>query len=49
MGRITQFLDYINREPGKFSMELIKGCYTHFSIKEETKKLRKELKKHNKN
>ena len=44
MGRITQFLDYLNREPDGFSADFVKANYTHFSITEKSKDIRKKLK-----
>lgn len=45
MGRATQFFDYINREPDKFSIDLIKFHYTHFEITGVSKAVRREYRK----
>ena len=45
MGRVTQFLDFINRDPKDFSTDLIAGQYTHVQITEEMKKVRKEYRR----
>ena len=48
MGRLTQFLDYMNRPSDEFSLDFVKSCYTHIEITPKLKELRKKLKWHKK-
>jgi hypothetical protein len=43
MSRLSQMIDYINQEPKKLSNDYIKTNYTHFTIDETAKKVRKKL------
>jgi len=43
MGRATQYFDYLTRKPEDFSLEIV-DRYTHFTISERAKKIRRELK-----
>ena len=43
MSKLTQYLDYINREPKELTADYIKANYTHFTIDEKTKKVRNKL------
>jgi len=45
MGRLTQMLDYINREPNKFSKEFVITNYTKFSVNDHQKEIRKKYRK----
>lgn len=44
MGRLTEFLDYMSRKSEDFSSDFIKANYTHFTITEEDKEIRKREK-----
>ena len=43
MSRLSQMIDYINQEPKKLSSDYIKSNYTHFTINEDAKKVRRKL------
>ena len=45
MGRLTQMIDYINKDPKELESNYIKANYTHFTIKESDKKIRKKYRK----
>jgi len=45
MGRLTQMLDYINREPNKFSKEFVITNYTKLSVNDHQKEIRKKYRK----
>lgn len=42
MGRATQFIDYLNRPPEKLNKDFIDGHYTHFTIDDNTKSVRRK-------
>lgn len=44
MGKLTQYLDYLNRPPDKFSLDFVISKYTHIEITYALKQLRKRLK-----
>ena len=44
MGRLTQYMDYLNRKPENLDQRFIKFNYTHITITPELKKLRRKLK-----
>ena len=44
MGKLTEYFDYLNREPKTLTSDFIAFNYTHISIGPEEKKLRRELK-----
>ena len=43
MGRVTQYMDYLTRDPNDFWKEIQSEVYTHFTINEEAKKVRRRL------
>jgi hypothetical protein len=49
MSRLTQIIDYLNREPKELNLDYIKSNYTHLTISDELKKIRKEKKLYKKN
>ena len=46
MGKLTQYLDYLNRPSEDLSTDFIKSNYTHIEITEQLKQLKKDLKWH---
>jgi len=43
MSRLTQMIDYINKDPKELDSNYIKAHYTHFTISETAKKVRRKL------
>jgi hypothetical protein len=45
MSRLTQMIDYINKEPKELTKDYVSNNYTHFTIKESDKKVRKKYRR----
>ena len=43
MSRLTQMIDYINKYPKELDSNYIRAHYTHFTINETAKKVRRKL------
>ena len=43
MSRLTQMIDYINKDPKELDSNYIRANYTHFTISETAKKVRRKL------
>ena len=43
MSRLTQMIDYINKDPKELDSNYIRAHYTHFSIDKTAKKVRRKL------
>jgi len=42
MSRLTQIIDYLNIEPNKLNKDYIKENYTHISIDDDLKSIRRK-------
>jgi len=42
MGRLTQIFDYLKRDPKKLNKDFIDGHYTHFTIDDRLKEIRRK-------
>ena len=42
MGKLTQYLDYMNIHPDRLTKDYAEFFYTHFTITDETKRVRRE-------
>jgi len=43
MGKLTQYFDYLSREPEFLTNEFIADAYTHFTLTDEARSLRRSL------
>ena len=43
MSRLTQMIDYINKDPKELDSNYIRANYTHFSIDKTAKKVRRKM------
>ena len=43
MSRLTQMIDYINKDPKELDINYIKHNYTHFTIDKTAKKVRRKI------
>ena len=42
MGRLTQMIDYLNRDPEDFSKEFVIANYTHFTVTDKAREVRRK-------